>query len=250
MRAPPRGARRHLRIANLPAQRRQPKQQRSRERVEQILAAAAEIVSSSGDEGLTIRAVAERTGMPVATIYRFFADRDEICAALLAREMEAIDRTILDAFRRRETISLRSTVTTPMLAHLRYHQQNRGSVRLWFGAPRSAVVVEYVRRMDETLAFWLWKAVEATGMVREDTPHFRPEMFIRLGDRALEYALTSGFEEGEETYMVAICCEAIASFFERFATPVGLEGVPAADFVAALGEHPVHFEATGGGNQN
>jgi AcrR family transcriptional regulator len=224
-------------------QRRQPKQERSRQRVERIMAAAEQIIEESGDEGLTIRAVAERCGMPVATIYRYFADRDEICAAFLGREMEKIDHAIASAFRERETVSLRTMVTTSMLAHLRHHRENPGAVGLWFGAPRGPVVEDYVRRMDARMATWMRTAVESTGMLRDDTPPYRHELFIRLADRALEYILRSDLSEDEQNMTTYMFCDAIASYFERFATPAGLEGVPAADFVSALGEHPVHFGA-------
>lgn len=224
-------------------QRRQPKQERSRQRVEQIMAAAEKLISESGGEGLTIKAIAERTEMPVATIYRYFADRDEICAAYLGHEMEKIDTAIANAFRERKTVSLRSMFTTSMFAHLRHHRENPAGVKLWFGAPRGPVVEEYVDRMDERMATWIHEAVEATGMVRADTPPYRHELFTRLADRTLEFILRSEMDEAEQDMTAWMFCDAIASYFERFATDAGLNGVPAEEFLKALGQHPVHFDA-------
>jgi AcrR family transcriptional regulator len=224
-------------------QRRIPKQQRSRERVERIMDATAAIVAKVGDEGLTIRTVADESGMPEATIYRYFADRDEICAAFLDREMEKLDLAVAEAFAALEQVSLRSMVETSMFAHLHHHQAHPETVRLWFGSPRSPVVDEHVRKMDKRMGVWLRAVVDATGMVRSDAPEYRLEMFIRLGDRALEFVLTSDLSKEEQDDTIAHYCDALASYFERFATKAGIEGIPTADFLAALGENPVHFDA-------
>jgi AcrR family transcriptional regulator len=54
--------------------RREPVQKRSRERVEAILRGANELIASEGVENLSTRALAAHTGIPVATIYRYFED--------------------------------------------------------------------------------------------------------------------------------------------------------------------------------
>ena len=75
--------------ADLPAAqqaRRAPVQQRSRVRVEAMLDAAAALVVERGVEGLGTRAIAEAAGLPVASIYQYFADKDAILLALVERD--------------------------------------------------------------------------------------------------------------------------------------------------------------------
>ncbi|MGB6578867.1 MAG: helix-turn-helix domain-containing protein, partial [Streptosporangiaceae bacterium] len=55
--------------------RREPTQQRSRRTVRQILAAAEQIVGTQGVDAATTRAIAERAGVAIPSLYRFFADR-------------------------------------------------------------------------------------------------------------------------------------------------------------------------------
>lgn len=81
--------------AATPRVRREPRQARSRARVAQILAATDEILAEGGFEALTMRAVADRAGVPVATIYQFFPDKaavvDAAARAYIAEFDEAIE---------------------------------------------------------------------------------------------------------------------------------------------------------------
>src|SRR5688572_2916691 len=71
------------------APRRQPVQARSQARVERILAAATALVEDDGVDAATTRAIAARAGVPVATLYQFFADRDAVLDEVLRRALEA-----------------------------------------------------------------------------------------------------------------------------------------------------------------
>ncbi|MDO8362122.1 MAG: TetR/AcrR family transcriptional regulator [Actinomycetota bacterium] len=59
----------------IPAEHEDPRRARSRARV---LAAAVELLRDEGAAGMTIEAVAQRSGVAKTTIYRQFADRDEM----------------------------------------------------------------------------------------------------------------------------------------------------------------------------
>ncbi len=68
--------------------RRQPKQQRSQERVEKILDAAAEIFDEVGFEAATTHAIAFRADTAVGSLYQFFPDKLAIFNALELRHVE------------------------------------------------------------------------------------------------------------------------------------------------------------------
>src|SRR5690349_20946987 len=76
-----------------PGVRRRPVQERSRQRVERMLDACAEVLDEVGYDALTTREVARRAGVPIGTLYQFFADRQALCRALAERNLDLfVDR--------------------------------------------------------------------------------------------------------------------------------------------------------------
>jgi AcrR family transcriptional regulator/transcription elongation factor Elf1 len=71
--------------------RREPKQQRGRERVEKILIAAAEVFAELGYITATIQQIADRADTAVGSIYQFFPDKLAIFHALEAEHMQQIE---------------------------------------------------------------------------------------------------------------------------------------------------------------
>ncbi|MGB1582812.1 MAG: TetR/AcrR family transcriptional regulator [Solirubrobacterales bacterium] len=222
--------------------RRVPKQQRSRDRVDAILAAANEIIIAAGLEELTIREIARRTGIPSSTVYRYFKDRDEIAASFLDREMEAMDLATAEAVLKLKRVSFRSLLAAGMFAHLEYHQAHPAIVPVWFSDSRSPLVSDRIKQMDARTGAWLAEAVEKTGMVAEGAPDYQPDLFTRLGDRALEYILTNGFSIESQNEQMGRYVDMVASYIERFLTERGIVGLPTTEFFAALGDRPSHLE--------
>jgi AcrR family transcriptional regulator len=214
-------------------------QQRSRARVETILAAATEILYEGGVDGLSTRAIAERSGVPVATVYRYFENSDGILAAFLDREMEKLDEEVAAAVVALERVTLRGLIEAATLAHFRHHQRHPQTVLAWFGARQSPAVRDRVRQQDARLASWLAHAVDVAGFVREDAPRLGTAMIVRLTDRMFEYVLAEAPAAEQET-LVRRFIDMVASYVERGATEVGLEGLPTQEFIAALGAAPAH----------
>jgi len=70
--------------------RREPQQQRSQERLAQILRAAAEVFWELGYDNATTHDVAQRAGTAVGTVYRFFPDKLAIFHALEKRHRDRL----------------------------------------------------------------------------------------------------------------------------------------------------------------
>lgn len=68
--------------------RRAPAQQRSVERVNQMLDVAAALLDEGGYDALSTRAVAARTGLPIGSVYRYFQDKRALAVALGRRNLE------------------------------------------------------------------------------------------------------------------------------------------------------------------
>jgi AcrR family transcriptional regulator len=68
--------------------RRRPMQRRSAERYERILTVCAELLDEVGFANLTTTAVARRAGVPIGTVYQFFADKSALVHALAVRNLQ------------------------------------------------------------------------------------------------------------------------------------------------------------------
>jgi AcrR family transcriptional regulator len=74
--------------------RKTPAQSRSRATVEVVLEAAVQLLESGGEHGFNTNALAERAGVSIGTLYRYFPDKQAILVALARREMEAVNATM------------------------------------------------------------------------------------------------------------------------------------------------------------
>ncbi|MDG4878881.1 TetR/AcrR family transcriptional regulator [Mesorhizobium sp. WSM4935] len=71
--------------AAIASPRRSPSQQRSRERVERMLAAASALIAEQGSDAVRMGEVAERAGVSIGSLYQFFPDKRAIVWALAER---------------------------------------------------------------------------------------------------------------------------------------------------------------------
>jgi AcrR family transcriptional regulator len=75
--------------------RRTPQQVRSQRRVSLILDTAADLFAEVGYEPATTNSIAERAGISIGSLYRYFSDKDAILRALTERHREQV-RGIFD----------------------------------------------------------------------------------------------------------------------------------------------------------
>lgn len=68
--------------------RRAPVQRRSAERLTRILDACADLLDEVGYDALSTRAVAQRAGVPIGSVYRFFGNKRAMADALAGRNLE------------------------------------------------------------------------------------------------------------------------------------------------------------------
>jgi AcrR family transcriptional regulator len=68
--------------ASHPSARRRPRQQRSRAIVDSILEAGRRLLAESGESALTTNRIAERAGVSVGSLYRYFPNKEAVVAAI------------------------------------------------------------------------------------------------------------------------------------------------------------------------
>ncbi len=101
-----------------PAERRQRRHARTRR---DILLAAREVMLESGTGGVTVREVAHRADFSPAALYKYFAGRDELLAALTQESFLALKQSI---DRVPQTLSPDKRVVALGMAYLRFAQEN------------------------------------------------------------------------------------------------------------------------------
>lgn len=75
--------------------RRVPVQQRSADRLARILDAGAALLDETGYEQLSTRAVADRAGVPIGSVYRFFPNKRALVDALAERNLQVYAERIV-----------------------------------------------------------------------------------------------------------------------------------------------------------
>ena len=87
--------------------RRRPRQRRSRETLARILDAGAELLATEGVRGVTVCAIASRSGLSRGTIYRYFGSREELTRAVLREQADGLWRDCMERARALADLPLR-----------------------------------------------------------------------------------------------------------------------------------------------
>lgn len=122
---------------------REPRQARSRKRVDAILDAASQIIAEKGWEGLQMRELAQRADVPIGSVYQFFDDREAILACLAAQYLSWQDEEITKRFK------------------------NVASVESWLKAINGATAVFYERNLADPSIAEILRAGSTSKAVRE-----------------------------------------------------------------------------------
>ena len=196
-------------------QRRQPVQARSRETVARILAATDELIASGGVEAATTRAITERAGVSPPSLYRFFADRDEIFDSLLRTELANLEAHAEEMERTWVVSSIRDYVGRELELHVSYYQAHPSMARLWFEGRISPAVVVEVHRRNRTLAHRARTTMLDLGLLDERVPESALVLMVELGDRILELAFRDSARA--DVTVIAQGRDALCAYVERLA---------------------------------
>ena len=213
-----------------------PRQKRSRERVEKILYAAAdELARTANADALTTTSVSKRSGIPVATIYRYFADRSAIISALIDRETGLIDQGVVNRLNKLETVTLEAMLDTLVRAHYDLFAASRRSVVLWFGARSSKEVLGRVERRYAYMGEWVLSGAVRSGMVTPDAPGWGGEILVWTIDRGYEFIVREERSPEDIEAILASAVRMIARSVDEYATDLGREGISLEQFWSHFG---------------
>ncbi len=194
--------------------RREPTQQRSRRTVRQILDAAEQIIGTQGMDAATTRAIAERAGVAIPSLYRFFADRDEILDALAEHMTADLDQHARAAEASWQPGDSAGLIRLELDTAAAYFEAHPSAVALWFGGRVSPPVVQTIRARNHDLAVRIRTLLISHHLVPEQTPLAAVDLLVELGDRILEVAFRSPGPPDRQT--IELGAIALIAFAERW----------------------------------
>ncbi|MDQ0378124.1 TetR/AcrR family transcriptional regulator [Amycolatopsis thermophila] len=113
--------------------RRQPVQQRSAKRVEQMLDASAELIDEVGYDALTTTLIAKRAGVAVGSLYQFFPDKRAVVRALTQRNLDRFVQAVSERLSREDPGHWWAVVDSVLDIYLEMHRTVPGFSKVHFG---------------------------------------------------------------------------------------------------------------------
>ena len=211
-------------LAQTQRKRRIPQQSRSRERVERILDTAAQLVVADGVERLSTRGIAERAQVPVASLYQYFADKDDILLALVERDIEQMDHQVAADLGALDLLSVASIVRTTMNAFVTVYRERPAFVEIWLRGRTNQAIKEYGRAHNKQVAHDLHALATDLGLVTAEGTRQIAEIAVEMGDRLFQLAFESDLH-GDPT-VLGEAVKVVTTYLEVYATPAGRDGVP------------------------
>jgi AcrR family transcriptional regulator len=114
--------------------RRSPRQERSRETVEAILEAAAQVFERHGYAAGTTNRIAERAGVSIGSLYQYFPNKDAIVVELMHRHLDELEQVAWPALRQlaADPPPLRVGLTAIVRGAVALHEHSPGLHRVLF----------------------------------------------------------------------------------------------------------------------
>ena len=203
-----------------PPKRRVPRQERSRRRVEELLDAAARLVVEQGVEALTTRDIADAAGVPVASLYQYFADKEAVLLALAERDMAEMDQQVAADLALLEGVTVASLVRTTMEAFVAVYHRRRAFVEIYLRGRGNPAVAQFGREHNARVALDLRAFAVDAGVARADLPPQAAGLAVEVGDRVFQLAFEHDHRGDRALIDEGIVL--VTAYLERYATPAGL----------------------------
>lgn len=144
-------------------------QQRGIRRIAALLDAATAILAEKGYEAASLKAIGERAGIPTASVYHYFSDRQQLEHELITRHLGELEANVSEAMSNLQATNLSATVDSALNPLLSYFRENPSCVVLWFSVPNQATR-DLIRDFDGQLAQHIWRISTEQGLLAPDTP--------------------------------------------------------------------------------
>jgi AcrR family transcriptional regulator len=203
--------------------RRVPRQERSRRRVEDLLDAAARLVVERGVEALTTRDIAEAAGAPVASLYQYFADKEDVLLALAQRDMDEMDTQVAADLAGVDVLSVATLVRTTVAAYVAVYRRRPAFVEIYLRGRTNLAVHRFGREHNARTAKMLHDFAVDSGLAGPDLSLDVAVLVVEVGDRVFQLAYEH--DAAGDPHLVDEGVAMMTAYLERYATPAGLAGI-------------------------
>ena len=207
----------------LPQKRRVPTQARSRRRVEAILDAAERLVREVGVESTTTRAIAEGAGVPVASLYQYFGQKEDVLLALAERDMAEMDDQVLADLAALTVLTVPALVASVLDSFLAVYRRRPAFVQIYLRGRTNASVHEFGREHNRRVASMLRDFAVDAGLTEPDFPLTAALLAVEVGDRVFQLAYADS-DVGDPD-LIAEGRAMLTRYLEPFATEAGRKGI-------------------------
>ncbi len=135
------------------ALRRVPKQQRSRARYGQILAAARALIGKRGNDGVSMREIADFADVPIASVYQYFPDKNVLLWTLLSKDFQAIESRWLENLDEVTSLGELQAASAQLFdAFVALCHADPVIARLWSSIQANVVLTQLDRELNQRIA--------------------------------------------------------------------------------------------------
>lgn len=197
--------------------RRIPTQERSRRRVEQILDSAARLVVAQGVEALTTRDIARTADVPVASLYQYFADKEDVLLALAERDMAEMDAQVVADLAGLTHPSVATLVATTMRAFVAVYHRRRAFVEIYLRGRTNPAVHQFGREHNARVAQSLHAYAVDAGLASPDLTPAMALLAVEVGDRVFQLAFEH--DADGDPVLIEEGITMVTAYLERHAAP-------------------------------
>ncbi len=166
-----------------------PRQARSQAKVARILDAAESVLLDEGFDALTSKRIAVVAGVPIGTVYQFFADKSGVVDALARRYLAEFEAVMVDLVEESSRAHWSDLVDIVFDAFADHYRARPGYVALWLGRHLSPEIQLADDANNELLALGLRAIIAGQEGLPEDDELLRScRVGIHLGDAMLQLA--------------------------------------------------------------
>lgn len=201
--------------------RRTPQQRRSRQRVARILDAASALVLEEGVERLSTRRIAEEAEVPVASLYQYFGDKEDVLLALVERDMAEMDSQVLEDLQGLARPSLDELVATAMRSFTKVYARRPAFVEIWLRGRTNPAIRQRGREHNELVATTLHHHAEASGLVSPGLSPKVPLLAVEVGDKVFQLAYEHDLQGDSELVEEGI--RMVTAYLAPYAAPTAVE---------------------------
>ena len=196
-------------------QRRVPAQERSRARVQRILDEAAALVVERGVDALSTRDIAQAAEVPVASLYQYFADKEDVLLALAERDMAEMDEQVAADVARLEAPTVTEFVRTVMSAFVAVYHRRPAFVEIYLRGRTNAAVNRFGREHNTRIAEALRGYALEHGLATDRLTPTVALLAVEIGDRVFQLA----FEDDAQgdAALVEEGITLMSAYLERYA---------------------------------